>query len=93
MYLFYRFTAVSVEKGRLTTYQLLMTQFLYFQENVRPMEILVLKFVSTFTITCMNAAVKTVSSSVQMDITASSKVSYNKRKIDMLQGSILYVKI
>ena len=57
-----------------------MTQFLYFQENVRPMEILVLKFVSTFTITCMNAAVKTVSSSVQMDITASSKVSYNKRK-------------
>ena len=36
----------------------------------------------------MNAAVKMVSSSVQMDITASSKVSYNRRKIDMLQGSI-----
>ena len=52
------------------------------------MEILVLKFVSTFTIICMNAAVKMVSSSVQMDITASSKVSYNRRKIDMLQGSI-----
>ena len=38
----------------------------------------------------MNAAVKMVSSSVQMDITASSKVSYNRRKIDMLQGSIFF---
>ena len=75
-------------KGELITYQLLMTQFLYFQENVRPMEILVLKFVSTFTIICMNAAVKMVSSSVQMDIIASPKVSYNRRKIDMLQESI-----
>ena len=52
------------------------------------MEILVLKFVSTFTIICMNAAVKMVSSSVQMDIIASPKVSYNRRKIDMLQESI-----
>ena len=75
-------------KGEQTTYQLLMTQFLYFQENVLQMEILVLKFVSTFTIICMNAAVKMVSSSVQMDIIASPKVSYNRRKIDMLQESI-----